>query len=294
MSAWAWLNCKFDSAQPLLGASRSKLLATDKLGRHCVAPVPSLHFVCVLNCLAVIHCSVHPTKIISQSSNSTDTVLHFVWIKFLDKNFLYIRCNACPSPSSSETIRNTRSSQQQQPTMQQEMPCHQLPSCSMEVQETPKPDGTFGVIEFENPEVSNTQDKFWLALQNTVEVEFFGTRWGTGPTSVMRPERMEYSSVCLRPGCLTGGTLLGSDLMEREHRSEYVSLYDEGETECEDNTCVAGALGSDEHDGCLQDEASLSCVCGSTSVQDVGHLLSVIGTALGKAIQSRGGNTPKR
>ena len=32
----------------------------------CVAPVQSLHFVCVLNCLAVFHCSVHPTKIISQ------------------------------------------------------------------------------------------------------------------------------------------------------------------------------------------------------------------------------------
>ena len=93
MSAWAWLNCKFDSAQPLLGASRSKLLATDKLGRHCVAPVQSLHFLCVLNCLAIIHCSVHPTEIISQSSNSSDTVLHFVWIKFLDKNFLYIRCS---------------------------------------------------------------------------------------------------------------------------------------------------------------------------------------------------------
>ena len=50
-----------------------------------VTPVQSLHLVGILNRLAVLSCSVGPSEVISQSCNSSDTVLHFVHTKSLTR-----------------------------------------------------------------------------------------------------------------------------------------------------------------------------------------------------------------
>jgi len=81
------------------GGTQATLISKDRIMKiflflhPFVAPVQSLPFVCIPNCLAVFCCSVCPSEIISQPSNSSDAVLHFVCTKCLDKDFLYIRCS---------------------------------------------------------------------------------------------------------------------------------------------------------------------------------------------------------
>ena len=62
-----------------------------------------------------------------------------------------------------------------------------------------------GIIEIEA--ISGQDRQFLFGIQNVIEVEFFGTRWGTGPPTVMQLEKIVLRSAMLKPGNISGEAL---------------------------------------------------------------------------------------